>query len=69
MVSREVVLPLMVRLMNQMVALAHSPANGFVLSQVLAFSNERPNDELQRTRPGFAWSLAAELSVRRTIER
>ena len=44
----------MVRLMNQMVALAHSPVNGFVLSQVLAFSNERPNDELQRTRPAQA---------------
>ena len=25
-----------------------------------------PNDELQRTRLGFAWSLAAELSVMRT---
>ena len=31
-----------------------------------SFNHERPNNELQRTRPGFAWSVAAELSVRRT---
>src|SRR5688572_28718554 len=29
---------------------------------------EPPNDEMQRTRPGFAWSLAADLGVIRTSD-
>ena len=33
-----------------------------------ALNSTSPSNEFQRTRPGFARSLAAELSVRQTVE-